>query len=104
MVNLWIITGGTKEMAKEDTFLAQLAGMNPALKVYEAWMRGTTDLMAFAAKRFEKDLEFQKSLITAKPQDLPHLQMQFWQGVLDDYHEEAGRMVSYAREAGVPNI
>ena len=36
MVNLWIITGGTKEMAKEDTFLAQMAGMNPAPKRMKA--------------------------------------------------------------------
>ena len=81
----------------------KIKALNPALAIYEAWMRGTTDMMAFAAKRFEKDLEFQKSLIGAQPQDVAHLQMQFWQGVLDDYHEEAGRLVELARDAGVPD-
>ena len=82
----------------------KIKALNPGVAIYEAWMRGAADMMGFAAKRFEKDLAFQKSLLGAKPQDLPHLQMQFWQGVLDDYHEEAGRLAELAHKAGVPDV
>lgn len=77
---------------------------NPALNMFGACMQMGAEMVAFGARRLEKDMTFQQQLLTARPQDLPHLQMQFWQGVLDDYHEEAGKMADMAREAGVPQI
>ncbi len=74
----------------------------PALKLMEACLAMGTHLVSFGAKRLEKDFAFQQALITTKPADLAHVQMQFWQGVLDDYHTEAGALAEIAREGGLP--
>jgi hypothetical protein len=73
-----------------------------ALNFFGGFMQMGAEMVAFGAKRFEKDIAFQKELLQAKPGDVPHLQMQFWQGVLDDYHEESGKLVEMARNSGVP--
>lgn len=73
-----------------------------ALNLFGGCMQMGAEMVAFGAKRFEKDIAFQKELMQAKPADLPHLQMQFWQGVLDDYHEESGKLVEMARKSGMP--
>ena len=75
---------------------------NPALNMFGACMQMGAEMVAFGARRLEKDLAFQKELVQARPQDIPHLQMKFWQSVLDDYHEESGKMVDIARQTGMP--
>ena len=76
----------------------------PAMAMMEACMQMGTDIMAFGAKRLEKDLALQKELMTAKPGDVMHIQMKFWQGVIDDYQEETARMLSMAHKAGMPDL
>lgn len=77
---------------------------NPVLNMYGACMQMGAEMVAFGARRLEKDVAFQQELMQAKPQDVAHLQMQFWQGILDDYHEETGKMMDLAHKAGMPEL
>lgn len=74
------------------------------MKMMETCMDMGAEMIAFGAKRLEKDVQFQHQLVHAAPKDLFHVQMQFWQGVLDDYHEESGKLVEMARDAGMPKL
>jgi hypothetical protein len=73
-----------------------------ALTMMENAMETGAEILAFGAKRLEKDIAFQQYMQTAAPKDMTHLGMEFWQEWLDDYHEEAGRMAVRARQAGLP--
>ena len=77
---------------------------NPMLTIFGTCMQMGADMMAFGAKRLEKDVAFQQALLQAKPQDVPHLQMEFWQSVMEDYQEEAGKMMEMAHKAGMPEL
>ncbi|WP_375175370.1 hypothetical protein [Pseudooceanicola sp.] len=76
----------------------------PAIDWYGEFIQMGADLIAFGTRRLEKDLAFQREQMQAKPEDIPHLQLKFWQGVLEDYHEETGRMVDRAHKAGMPEL
>lgn len=82
-------------MADKDT----TTQTNPMLAMYGACMQMGADLMSFGAKRLEKDMAFQQTLMQAKPQEIPQLQMEFWKSVIEDYQEEAGKMVDKAQQA-----
>ncbi|KGM49288.1 phasin family protein [Pseudooceanicola atlanticus] len=77
---------------------------NPMAAMMTTCMSMGAEIVAFGAKRLEKDVAFQQELLSAKPQEVMHLQMQFWQGVMDDYHEEAGRLVDIAHKGGMPDL
>ena len=83
---------------------ATMRASNPAMAWMGAWMVMGTGLVSFGARRLQKDMAFQRDLLTAKPQEVGALQRAFWQGALDDYHEETGRIVELAHKAGMPDL
>lgn len=60
----------------------------------EAWQQIMQESVRFLTRRLEKDFAAQQSFLTCKsPLDVVRLQTEFCQTALEDYSEEATRMV-----------
>ncbi|MGI3170720.1 phasin family protein [Pseudooceanicola sp. C21-150M6] len=83
-----------KDQAAADT--ASMMANNPAAKMMTTCMEMGAEIMAFGARRMEKDVSFQKDMLSATPQDMFHIQAAFWQQVVEDYQAESQKLLNMA--------
>ncbi len=66
----------------------------------EAWQQIMQECVRFLTRRLEKDFAAQQSFLACKsPLDVVRLQTEFCQTALEDYTEEASRMVGILAKA-----
>ena len=85
-----------KDPAAAAEAATKMFSNNPAMKMMTNCMEMGAEIMAFGAKRMEKDVAFQKEMLSASPQDMFHIQAAFWQQVMEDYQAESSKLVNMA--------
>ncbi len=90
---------------------AQMAGLPgasaPVTAMIEAWADMTAEYFTFLAERIRQDVRSQHALLHCKdPLEYQHLQAEFMQTALNEYHDAFARLAGigtgWARSAGVP--
>ena len=99
----------TQNASDPFNILSQLqnAGFGNMMGMNTAWMETLTDMSAevasFVAERIKEDTETQHEIMQCKTAtDLQHVQAQFIQKAMDQYHEETGKLVEMGTKAFTP--
>ena len=82
----------------------QEAGFGKMMGMNAAWMEAFSDWSAemvdFAAERIKADVKTQHDILQCKnAADLQHVQAQFMQRAMDQYHAETGKLVAMGNKA-----
>ena len=85
----------------------QNAGFGSMMGMNTAWMEALSDMSAevagFVAERIKEDTKTQHEIMQCKnATDLQHVQAQFVQKAMDQYHEETGKLVEMGTKAFMP--
>ena len=82
-------------------------GMGDLMGLGTAWMEAMSDmsaeLMSFVAERIKEDVKTQHKMLHCKDvAQLQHIQAEFIQKAVDQYHEETGKLVEMGQKAFKP--
>ncbi|MEL6549038.1 MAG: phasin family protein [Pseudomonadota bacterium] len=83
---------------------AQHAGLGSLSWLGTKWVETLSDVgaewLSFVADRVQEDVKMQHALLHAKDlSEIRHIQAQFLQKAMDDYHDETGKMVEFCSKA-----
>ena len=101
-------TQDPKTTASAEPFNAmtqlQEAGFGNMMGMGTAWMEALSEMSAevagFVANRIKEDAKTQHEILHCKnPADLQHIQAQFMQKAMDQYHAETGKLVEMGTQA-----
>lgn len=86
----------------------QEAGLGNLMGMGTAWMEAISDMGAevagFVAERIRQDVKTQHEILHCKNMaDLQHIQAQFIQKAMDQYHAETGKLVQMGTDAFSPS-
>ena len=92
------------ETAMRSLANIQATGFGSLSWLGTAWLETMSDIgsewLTFVAARVREDVKTQHQLLHAKSLgDIQHIQAQFLQKAMNDYHDETGRMVEFCSKA-----
>ena len=76
----------------------------PGLNMVEAWLDIGSELYDFYAERVREEVRTQHRFLHCRtPAEAQRIQMEFMQKAINDYRDEAGKLIEMGARAGIPN-
>ncbi|MCA0922230.1 phasin family protein [Pseudooceanicola nanhaiensis] len=77
----------------------------PAAQFFETLMEFGSELSTFTAARMKEDVDFTHTMLHCRtPAELYQAQLEFYKKAVNDYHDEAGKLVEIGRKIGFEEV